>query len=393
MNNQDFRTDLEKSIDYVNQDYCKKTPYYKEYVENGQISVLRAAYGLKFDHCEQRVCFRSARKDETSSTIGDSYFFQKRKFSNQTNIANFLKEMMEGIREAVNNTDIKNNYKSYSKYLAAPLFKYSSKNSCLMINRMLTNTIDATIEIHCFDWIDSFDENGDKKNRYHAEYYETIIPVKELTSKKQLLNKTNDFIEDEVGWKSDYMDIDNIILEIKNLTIDISESSRNCFDKYYNEHWQKWFKRHASYKKDKEIITTKDFYEMEGYCIQNHLVLQFVRFIYILKISKCYSEKVETFVFDVLKNKYSESLLIDENDIRGVIWILEYLKIEEIVNRERSNYIDTFDDYTTNKYFRYRKDSQCEAVGLLKRLCKDKCFEEKFLNWLLTMTQFENFSD
>jgi hypothetical protein len=61
----DFRTDLERSIDQVIEQYAVTDSRLKE-IEDGQISVLNAMYGVDFDKCSDHWCFRSAKVKEAA---------------------------------------------------------------------------------------------------------------------------------------------------------------------------------------------------------------------------------------------------------------------------------------------------------------------------------------
>lgn len=395
-----FSTSLEKAIYEAINKYEKKLNFSNKYVENGKISILNAVYGINSDNCTNCWCFRSAQYDEECSKGWSyNYIYDHNKFKNPDKIINVLSDMMEGIRDAVNNSDNNSNiFKSYSKYLVAPLFKYNNGDTPLLMNKLQINTLDIDIEVDCFNWFGdgdiSYDTNGNQMDRYHGAYFNETISFKELTSKEKLFKRIWDLIDEEFGDLVDYMDVDNVRATIKDITIDISQIDRDCFDRYFDDEGKTKFKRYASYKRDKEVITTKRFSYMEGCCIKNPKALQFLRFIYILKIGLCYTEEIDEFVSRTLNNEYSEQIQFDEEDRRAFNIILEYLQSDEIVEMESSNYSYTFEDIKIkningNKWAYFWKrnvdDMRKSITDLLERLYSKGCFQKDFFDWIQSM--------
>lgn len=376
----DFRSVLEKSIDNLLEKNKNISSDQRNLIDEGKTAILSVKYGFNFDECKSIYCFRSAKKTEVLDLSNYTFYRSADKFCNSNDLHEFQAEMMKKICESVNNTG--DDLKSYSKGLAAPLFKYNNRESCLLISEISTNTFQITFEISCFNWFETYDENGEEENRYHSEYYEVVIPFKELASKKQLFSNIYDFLSGEVGWISEFMDVDNISFEIEEVSIDISESNRNCFDRYYNEQYTTWFKRYASYKKDKEVLTSSSNFR---YSIQNNKIIQLIKYIYILKIGNCYTIKVDNLINEIINGEYRGYVEVNNDDKMGLRWIVDYLN--KNVDFERENYFSLF-DYQSDKFFSYYKQRGC--IDYLKDICNSKFdthFERHYLIWLLKMSE------
>ncbi|MDU1604963.1 MAG: hypothetical protein E6845_18570 [Clostridium sp.] len=392
MESNKFFTSLEKAIYEAIKKYEKKLNFKKNYVSEGKISILNAAYGINSDNDINCWCFRSAQNDEIYNYMSQNY-----KFKNADKISDVLSDMMEGIRDAVNNSDNNSNiFKSYSKCLTAPLFKYNNGNTPLFINKLHINSLDIEIEVDCFNWFGegnlSYDTNGNEMDRYHGAYFNETISFKELTSKEKLFKRIWDLIDGEFGDLVEYMDVDNVSATINGITIDISQIDRDCFDRYFDDEWETKFKRYASYKKDKEVITTKGFSGIHGWCIRNPIVLQFLRYVYILKINWCYTEDVEEFVCRTLENKYTDKIQFDEEDKRAFNIFLEYLNDDSVLDKERSNYENTFNctKGETKWMIFYKRDihrMRSDVIDLLERLYIGGCFENDFFEWIKFITK------
>lgn len=315
----------------------------RKLIEEGMQSVLRGKYGLDFDICSTQWCFRSAKTKELArSEYFSSYRFELGK--SKVNAATIIRQILVDIRSAVNN-DIykKDEYLSYSKNLAAPLFKYYAGSPGLIIDQLNLNSIDIQIGMHCFDWVPTYDNDGEKCNRNYIHDVDITIPFTELFSKKKMSSLINEREEILYSLKNGMMDIDDVELFILDLTFDISINSRNNFDKYYRENGGWFFKRLASYKKDGEILTTRSRPSSQALIIRDSNVLQFVRFIYFVKIGYWDSDKLNTFISDVIANNLVEVVKLEEGEQTAVRWIIEYLdkggrENENVVYLEISNY-------------------------------------------------------
>lgn len=375
-----YRTELEKIIDEAVNKYSINE-ISRRYIENGELSYLRAKHGLDFDTHSSRWCFRSAKPQEISLTE-ESYENELFYAPRTSNIESFLIRMMADVRSAVNNSDyFLNECLSYSKSLAAPLFKYYGGNGPLIIDELEINSLDIAIDVHCFDWIGerstSYNIFGEEQDRYHIEDFYLTIPFKELSSKKMLLDRIYDELSPVFESRNDMMDVDNITIGIPGMTLDISDINRNRYDDYYRKHDQEYFKRHASYKKDREVLTTKRP-SSQAMIIKDPKVLQLIRLIYLFKISVWHTERMDAFVIQLLANKHSETMFLSEKEIEAVEWVLNYLDSPQVLDEERKLYRESFknapvappDVWPTdlNRFLLYVSQLRCFDKGFLYTL-------------------------
>ncbi|WGV58365.1 hypothetical protein QIH01_23230 [Brevibacillus brevis] len=362
----DFRTDLERSIDEVLMKYAVNHPKLQQLIENGELSVLNAKYSVDFDYCTDHWCFRSGKMKEITkcNDYDDQYFYSH----STKSIKSFIVHMMSDVSSAVNN--VNNSYfylnacQSYSKFLAAPLFKYTRGNGPLIIDELKLNSLDINVAVDCFDWIGenavSYDIYGQKQERYHIEYFDLSILFKELFSKKMMLKRIYDELSPVLESRNSMMDVDNITISIPGVTLDISEVNRNSFDRFHMEHGISHLKRHASYKKDKEVLTTRKKPSYQAMVIQNPRVIETVRFIYLLKIGNWYTEKSKALVAEIIN--------LDEYEGKAIQWILDYLGTDKAIWKEREVYYDTFgmapplnngEPADRNKFVNYFRRLEC----------------------------------
>lgn len=383
-------TSLDKTIDKTIDKYNKKLGCRTYNVKKGDESILSAAYGININEEKKQWCFRSAKENELHEY---NEIYQPRKFSNSDEFDTTLYEMMDGIVNAVNNNDYDNIYKSYSKCLAAPLFKYNYGNNPLIINKLDLNTLDVMIQVDCFNWHGdkgmSCDIYGNEMEQYHAEFLNENISFKELTSKGKLFEKVEEFVDNEIPVEDMY--VDNITVSIDDITIDISEVGRNNFDKYFKDERLTQFKRHASYKKDLEVITTRGEYGYNFAYVKNKNILQLIRYMYILKLNYCYTGEINLFISTILKNKYKDIITFCEEDIRSFRMFYTYLSNEQNINYERKNYRNIFNNIEGEKWAIFiDKGMSCmkqDSLKLLERLYKNRCFEETFFTWIYNKTK------
>lgn len=237
----DFRSDLEKAIDELASKYANDESG-RYLIDNGDRSAFQEKYGIDFDVTSERWCFRSATHKEIkdSEETRDHYVYEDRIKEFDT----FLMQLMEDARDAINNSlYYQNNCYSYSKYLAAPLFKYGRGDTPLIIDYLYLNSFDISLDLHCFDWIPN-------ENRKHIEELDMVIPFKELSSKK----KMQEYVYE--GLWNELMDIDNVTIGIRGATLDISQIGRNKLNYFYRRNGRKQFKTRASYRTDREVLTT-----------------------------------------------------------------------------------------------------------------------------------------
>lgn len=319
-------------------------------INEGKQSILRGKYDLDFDNYSYQWCFRSAKSEEL--TRPEHFVYRYELGGRNGNVINFIKQVLRDIRSAVNN-DIykKDDYLSYSKNLAAPLFKYHRDSPVLIIDKLGLNSIDIQIGVHCFNWLPTYDSNGDKDSQYYIEDDEFAIPFTELFSNKKMLSLIHEYEELLKELKGGMLDIDDVEVSILELTFDISINSRKNFDKYYKDSGSGYFKRRASYITDGEVLTTRCPPSPQALIIKDSKVLQFVRFIYFVKIGGGDSDKMNSFIDDVIANNLVEIAKLERTEQVAVRWILEYFKNGgSEVERRVYNKIFSTNSYKKSKY-------------------------------------------
>lgn len=382
----DFRTDLERSIDEVIEKYAVAHSSLRQ-IEDGQISFLNAMYGVDFDTCADHWCFRSAKADEVATRADyDEYYHD---FTRTERIDSFLIEMMRDVSGAVNDSfQYRYGLQSYSKFLAAPLFKYKSGNTPIIIDKLILNSLDVSVDVSCFDWVGeqtvSYNIYGDICERYHVEDFNLSIPFKYLFSKKRILEHIYDELSPVLESRGHMMDIDNIMISFPGLTLDISEVNRSSIDNFQKDHGNWNFKRHASYRKDKEVLTSRQNPSYRAMIIRNPKGVQLARFVYLLKIGNWYTVRSQAFVAALLANDHPKIMKLDEDECSAIQWILNYLGTERAVSKERNIYIETLINGTSRNWPQWRYENLEDPSKFISHFWEMNCFEKELGDTLLS---------
>ncbi|WP_097005308.1 hypothetical protein [Lacrimispora amygdalina] len=356
--------ELKKSIeDFLNEYNCiieKKWLFQgaevsiRDFCEEGYLSILKSVHGLDVDKNSETFCFRAERDDRN-----DSY----NKLRKANNLKMCMDEMMFGTRDAINNKKDSEYFKSFSKMLAAPLFKYYNSNR-LVISELKINTIEFQMMVNCFDWNGegdtSWDNNGNEHDRYHAEIFEVCVPIKEITSAKRMHSYMWDFLDGnlEVSYVKDtledgsvcrdyLMSIYSVDIEMIGFTIDTSCLYREKFDNYLNSadpNGSK-LKRFASYKKDLEVISTDSGYIK--WDINNPDLIQLIRFLYLLRISN-YPGDFKFMIEKIITEEDNKFIVMNDLEKKAFNWISEYLS-GDILQYEKEKYDKLF-EYSNEKF-------------------------------------------
>lgn len=362
----------------------------------GTLSVLKVLYGLNVEESTETCCFRAESGVESRDNY-HAYNWERQTAGGKLKDA--IRSMMDCISGAVNNINGYERYKSYRKCLAVPLFKYCHR-SYLAITRLKLNTFALNLYVDCFDWNGegdtSYDNGGNDHDRYHQEILELELPMREIASAKAMYgtmwefldgNLPTAYVKDEGGCRDYLMDIDNVDFEITGFTMDISQISRRDLDFFYDEElmYGYKFKRHASYRKDREIISTEPGILLGTIHTPNALAL--VRFLYLLRICG-QSGKFDSVAADLVNGGYSEMLLLDSREREMVAWIADNLKggwlcEEQAAYHEVFNGLNSHGQFAFLQHFdMYRGGS--ELSELLERLAVIPGFfpDSAFLAWM-----------
>lgn len=277
--------------------------------------------------------------------------------------------MMTEITDAVNNEY--SVFRSYSKLVSVPLFKYAD-DGILKIGYLNTNSIRVEVEISYYERYDVYGE--------YEPYFkkEIAIPLSKFQLKKELI----DYICDEVSIDWDYeSELTEIELKILEITIDISCIARSKFDNYANDNGETWIKRYASYRTDKEVLTTIDDVESNFACeIKNKELLQIIRFVFLLKIMPKYTKKAEEFVYCLYAGGYGK-IKIPEQEKKQFLIIWRYLSNYQNVENERKQFEELCK--SKNFYFHNCQDKEYFSYILEKTEKSDYLFEHSFFKELV----------
>lgn len=362
----------------------------------GVLSVLKVLYGLNVEENTVACCFRAESGLEAGGS-SHSYDWDRQTMGGKLKDA--IRAMMDCISGAVNHINGYERYKSYSKCLAAPLFKYY-RRSYLEITLLKLNTFALNMYVDCFDWNGegdtSYDNYGNEHDRYHQEILEMELPMRKISSAEAMYATMWEFLEgnlptayavDEDGCRDYLMDIDDVDFEITGFTMDISQISRRDLDFYYDEElmYGYKFKRHASYRKDREVISTEPGIPLGTIHTPNALAL--VRFLYLLRISG-QSGKFDNVAADLVNGGYPEMLLLDSRERETVAWIADnlkggWLREEQAAYHEVFNGLNSHGQFAFSQHFdMYRGGS--ELSELLQRLAVIPGFfpDSAFLAWM-----------
>lgn len=155
-----------------------------------------------------------------------------------------------------------------------------------------------------------------------------------------------------------------------------SMSHRNRLLEYFNYP----IKRKASYMKDVEVLTTN---QTPKHVISDSIVIQLIRFIYLLKICKCFTSEAFNFVNDIYTGEKFIDIMDISEDREGFLFIWNYLLEDKNIQNERE-YYKKFEEYDKSVFVEYLLNDY--LVNFFDEIKKDKysrIFDAEFLDWLI----------
>jgi len=169
--------------------------YSKQDIDSGKSFVLSELYNLPLNHNYSTMIFRSENVIESDSLA----------FQTFDGIFNFTQFMMKSVCESISNrSEI---FKSYSKSLVIPLFRYR-RGSNLIVNDVILNSI----------------------------YFDSeVVPLSFFTSYDKLANYE--------------------LLSPRYAVVDVSDFNLKDLDRYCSDWNLPHINRKASFKKDREVLT------------------------------------------------------------------------------------------------------------------------------------------
>lgn len=348
---------------------------YKKILEHlkSQDSVCRNCFRKTHTVCEMDYINNLLEEEEINR--------RKHQFQPTDSITGFHESLMAEIINAVNN--LSSIYRSYSKYLAAPLFKYMNfyTGGVLKYSYFLTNTAEADVVLSWFDWYPPLNADGEEKNQYYEEYFTIDFPLKELSHPECILEKIYENMEEQ----HECRDLDNIEITLTGVTVDISKIHRTAFDNYCNIHALNWIKRITSYKKDAEVLTT---FSPNSYVIKNKRIIQLIRYIYLLKIGGAFSEQSQALVRDILSGKHADRILLEECEQEAFQVIWQYLQNNDTIEQEKKCYEEMFSPRHPYYFQSFRKQGILDYFEKILNYSSpsdySNLFETNFLRWMIT---------
>lgn len=325
----DTRTDLELSYDYFRVIFSEEINKWSldGFSPNLVEKIFYYYYGIEFKQSQNLICFRS--EDANKLSFKTNYLENSIDEDGYYGIDQFINKIFDYVRDAVNNDDNSYKFKSYSKALCIPLFKYFGESNIdsplLVIKELRTNSVSINAEYYIFYWFE--DEDG---NRYNVSYlYESPIDIHILLNKelffRELYREVDVpsiyIVEDEETEDYSYLlDIDNIQVQLCNFTLDVSQFNRNSLDNLYK--FDTKFKRIASYKKDREVISSEPIYAGDMIVGKQETIL-FIRILYLMKI---YNKEInEACYSSLLNNEYEELITFSKEEVDIINFIDKYL--------------------------------------------------------------------
>lgn len=299
-----------------------------------QFSFFKDGYDIELEPAEDQLLFRSAKSNEEFRYIdygfeSDDYYLNEeiRDFDNH------LETMIQQINGALNDT--REQYKSYSKTLGVPLLKYTNRGtSPLVINFLSTNKVILYVRVTCFYQTDRYDTDGDKLPRNDDIIICLEVPLDDLFNKEKMYKHIDDYFEPEEGEVRKYLAQDDINFQVAAITIDMSNINRNKWNLSsqhlielapHKKHLIKKIKSSASFKTDKEVLTTSSHLSDKGFYIKDPNFLFLLRVYYVAFIST-FQETVDlNLIEDVFYNKHLHILEVDQKHQNAFILIKDYL--------------------------------------------------------------------
>ena len=356
-NNRDYEKQIYDVIDGVTEyrNPVDKTWYTLEFGEETKRILHQRAQRRIAEGEEYFLAYMKALDEARYYTLEIEEFVYRHK-------SNHLQEIQKEFG-AIKGTDCK----SFSTYMAAPLFKYYRGNAFIFAQQTL-NSVQIEFEVHCFDWngegSTSWDDEGNEYDRYHEEIFEVNMDLKHLCDKRTMMKTMLELLEEELGSRFQYMDIDYVDFRVTGFTIAVDELDKTAVNTYVKESNDKRMKcigSHKSFKKDREVISTDIGYP--NYMIHSVDVIEIIRCMYILFITELQEELQK--VYEAFGKKEFGSFT--NTDIEAVEWFMAYM--EENSVEERREYNSIYDlDSQENMLGIYQLKNRESALHLLEKL-------------------------
>lgn len=301
---------------------------------SSQFSFFKDGYEIELEPEEDLLLFRSAKSNEEFRYIDYEFESDEYYLNEETkDFGSHLESMIQQINGALNNT--REQYKSYSKILAVPLLKYTDRGtSPLVINFLSTNTIIVYVRVTCFYWTDRYDYDGEKLPRNDDIIICLEVPLDDLFHKEEMYKYIDEYFEPEEGEMYKQLTRDDFNIQVAAITIDMSNINRKKWNltsqhlielEPHKKHIIKKMKSSASFKTDKEVLTTSSHLSDKGFYIKDPNFLFLLR-VYYTAFLTTFQDTVDlNLIEDVFYNKHPYLLEVDQKHQAAFILIKDYL--------------------------------------------------------------------
>lgn len=297
-------------------------------VEYGAVSFPKMKYGISF--------FRSGYGVPAFRAEYPGFCSWRNSFEKTKNISAAFN--FKNVISALNNE--RSPFASFSKSMAVPLFKYASKDGCLLVNKLDLNMVQTEVLI----------SYRDSNCQYHQKRVLHSIPLKWLASKIWLdyCFKKEDFkLKLRDNGIQDCDEIVDIEFSIIGQTLDVSNTDREGWGKYCKENPLCNLKPRVSFQKDREILTTAPDFNL---AIRNPKVLQVVRLIYLVLVNDQCTQAIKKFIYDVYEGKYPDLVMAaNEREVFGSVMLYLLNRKNQIF--ERDSYVNLYKGKTNIRDF------------------------------------------
>ena len=318
----------------------------ERHIRNGS-PLFKTVFGVDLEP-RDILCFRSEKRDNDHQkniipfcTIYDSDEIETG-LSDSLDLNKELLQVFRSVRDAINNNSNSKD-KSYSKHLVIPLFKYTENDPVLYIRGVRTNTLVLLVKLTCFDWVETYDNQGNENPRYHDEKLIVTLPINDFNNFYAVdLSVDQELEEMPVGpygvsengnHHFPMMDIDDVeILKILSYTIDASELTRDNFKGMFED--KKIIRGRASFQADGEIITDCVTYDYMIKCSETLQVLRMLTLLYLGEDFESYQKLFNAYKSGVL-NRWCDENACEQ---AALDIIINHLKIQH--ETELGKYIE-----------------------------------------------------
>ena len=325
-------------------------------------------YGAVRKDTNHHLCFRSAKESEFNTHWINSLDFSD-------NFVQAFDSLFCYTRGALNNSSGYDKIRSFSKRLAAPLFKFYRDSPSLAITHLPLNTLSAEVTVQLYNWC----ERG-----YDEIVFDVDLPFSLCWLSESA--KLNDMVValvhehmahlDASGQGNDpfyQCDIDNIAVKIQGFTFDVSDVERSEFRDYFDSMPIGSLKFAISYKADDEVLTTQC---NDSIFLSDQQAIEVIRFLYILRIYG------KSSIFDTRLDKLVHSIDLSCESIYAINYISNYLAPENsnLENRAYSQIFRSYSNYAPRFPIQFppSEATKPDVANLLIRL-QTICFNNEDL--------------